>query len=323
MKKSTLALIISLFLLIILLLVLRLFNHNRSAPINLSNTYFSPIQDQETTFSQPIFSGITPALPTTLPLLDLTPLPSADPTTRLDQYCQTIDNQSIPQIIYSCSWYDYDNNPQIDLFVNSDPSLTFLPITFSAAQLSANNLLDTIFPYQNWQLTNTRYLDVSEQSGSVPSSQANQIALTYNLTYQNIPIYHRQLNSPGQVIYSTIPYPVSQANLINFPYSYTPQAESHNLISPDQALLNITNGQAVLLDYWLEQDTPLTSNNPPNLAALTQLVFTQVSLEYRLDNDLAPTHAIPTYHFIGTGVDAADNLFHLSVLTPALNFTIQ
>lgn len=319
-KKSFSILIIFLLIIGIILGIIFLFLRSRfvtKPEFKLAEDFFTDTinPDKKTTFYEARYNGPAISTPEELPILSIS---NQDVTAslyqKLNEYCQITENNDIYFYGHLCNYSQYENgkSPQVLLI---DQQFTDNLINIQQADILAKEYLNTVWP-NPYEVSLVDYAYFYGHGEAEPTTQnkANQTWMFYAPSFQNIPIVTHDImdyifsfiiNSNNQVLKAEL-----KTNQLN----HTSESTYYPLISLNQAIKQINQGQAYLGyvydDY--EQDPPLSS--------FSKLQFDKAVLQYRIYKD--NTKAIPAYVFTGVGIAANKQEVVLEVVTPAINFTI-
>ncbi len=319
MKKSQLIIIVILVVLIGVVITLRFASQNRQQAVSVTADFFVPPLGQTTAFSRVSFSGTTPDLPTALPLLTVSFSPNQSLLPFLDQYCQINSSDQAFYFGDRCDYYLFDDNQYLEVSTKAvaTTELTVnLPKTLSQAEL----FLQQLFPGLGQVTLNqdqTRFLTGQFELAPTTLDKATVANLVFNYTYQQIPIMAASAIFPDFSFFYNSDLQLLKMTLITNYLHYSPELATHSLLSIDQALTQIDNNQAYLLNIG---DSNFEQSSPLDIAAMSNISLDKVSLQYRFDQ--STLIAIPSYLFSGTGTDGNGNQLDVEIITPAVNFTI-
>jgi hypothetical protein len=143
----------------------------------------------------------------------------------------------------------------------------------------------------------------------VVPAQASVVLIPFAPLLDNLPVYYRNV--------SDWPYMVtinSQDELVRlefFPLFFTFEpVGQRNLIGVERAIENINRNQGSIISGYQNDLTPL------NWQAVTRGTLTQVSLEYRIDNETNLVY--PFYRFSGQLINDQEQIIEAEVITPAV-----
>lgn len=316
MKKNKLLIIILTIVLFILAIVFfQLFR--RSKTTDEGGQSIPVLQNAlQINYQLPTFSGTWPSFPEKLPLLNLTLTENSLIKTALDNYCQTESVSGSSHLGKVCTYYYYNNNQNLEIVTSVFPdseNLSFL--TLADANQKASVFLNTFVPNSDSLIqTNISYLGGGDEVFFTEPEKATFIQLSYNYAYQNIPLLEKNSYGDSFLVFLSQALPLQKAELLTQSLSFTPQSQLFALISLDQALKNISQGQAYL--FGLGNYSMSVDSAGLNLSSLKNIQLNEVSLEYRYENN--NLIAVPYYHFFGNGVDYNNNNFNFQIFTPAI-----
>lgn len=320
MKKNKLIIII--IIIVVSLIITFIFSQffKQKKTVTNSTPSISVLKNTlETNYQLPTFNGIWPNLPQELPLLKFVLTNNALIKEKLNDYCQTESASGNFYYGKICTYYYYNSNQNLEIVSNVHSDSENLPLlTLNEANQKAQNFLNTfITDTQSLTQTNVAYLAGGDEVFIVSPEKAIFIQLNYNYTYQDIPILEKNDNNDSFSIIISQDLPLKKAEISTKNLTFTPQDQLFKLISLDQALNNISHGEAYLTNIG---DFSINENRPQlDLSSLKEIEFSQVKLEYRYESN--QLLVAPYYRFFGTGIDNNKNSFNLEIFTPAIKIS--
>lgn len=315
MKKNTLILLIVIASLFIILVFFQFFQKQETKESTSSSL---PVLQSsvQTKYQLPTFTGAWPNFPEKLPLLNLTITENSLIKEKLNDYCQTESFSGSFHLGKICAYYYYNNNQNLEIVTSIFPEIENLSkLTLETANQKAQTFLQNFLPdFSSLTQTNISYLAGEDEVFLTEPENAAFIQLSYNYTYQNIPLLEKNSQGDSFLVLLSQALPLQKAELLTQNLDFTPQNQLFALISLNQALKNISQGQAYL--FGLGNFSMNTESAGLNISSLKNIQLNEVYLEYRYEND--HLIGIPYYRFFGTGTDYNNNSFDLQIFTPAI-----
>lgn len=324
MNKKNTIIITSTIIIVIITILFFIFRPKSEEPAaTVIPQLVTPLGNVSTQYSIPVFRGTWPTFPEKLPLLTIEVSTIPDLATKLDDYCQ-INLQEDPLFtsVFSsdiCHYYFYNQNQNIELTSSISLDYAYLP-TISKEDAIANiqEFLNLFVPDKNaLTLTNVSYWTGGPELSDANADNATTIQLNYNYTYQGIPILPKAISSYNSTFLTNASNLIQKAEISTQNLSYAVQGNDRQLLSLDQALQKIAEGQAyILLVSNFRANQAAILDEQMDLKSLNQIKFDQVNLEYRFDKQNLV--AVPTYHFYGQALDKNANQMNVEIITPAI-----
>lgn len=283
-------------------------------PIHQSPTLTQNYDGTKTTFQNIQFTGNPPQLPTQLSIAKAAP--SSLTTEKITgQFIDKFQLKPLAQPPNVWVGKDYsltkDEGMGFFILVKNIPSTSTAVVNKNQALASAQSLLSTFFPNITLSpvLEKIGYLEGGTEPAPTTPEKAQTMYIPFSYKIDNYPVfYQNQREYPFEVV-------MNNSNEIQrlffYPFFYTfSSLEKKAPISIQAAMQNTQNGKASVVGSRADV------GGPTQMSQVSSANFTDVSLEYRVDDK--SQLAYPFYRFSGSGVDARGKKISLEVITPAV-----
>lgn len=316
-KLIIIALVIGIIAVIILSIL------QRQPALEVSQEFSTNVDSQISTIYNVSFTGDSPNLPTTLPILDVTN------THKHPEVIQhLIENYELETVVANNLWVNQQTNVSLSqttlgcyLFdTASDPSNTVITTSWTTEQVldAATSFLTEVVGETGVTplVSDIYYLSgfLGEAAITAPLA-ADHAVVPFSYTFQNTPVfYSKDLSLPFHVHIDR--------NLQPFMLDFCPtshnftQKEVWPLLSVDQAVANISRNRGNTSILAIGQEN-FQDYNPSLFNSGT---LNTVSLEYRIDE--TAKLAYPFYRFTGTLIDRSNVPVEVQLITPAINVAV-
>ncbi len=295
-------------------------------PVPLTSFSTTNYDQTQTVFSRVTFSGEKKAFPTSLPIHTATSnQTTTDVVAFLAQQYNLVNQNKVNE-----TWRNQNGDNlriskytgQIQFTLGQEiASGSALPV--DELQQQALALLKQTLPIKNPdQLVVDQNQVVfieneDELYEQVPYQEASAMLVPTDYVLSGFPVRFEKITDP--TFMTTISKSGQLIKIVFYPQFYSFQAVGDkDIISLDQALVNINNNQASVIGLTYTDGEKIQALNLANIANLN---LTTVDLEYRIDTQT--TAVYPFYRFSGVGTDANKNQLNIEIITPAVATTSQ